>query len=309
MNLVSARNQISRVVNFKRKKRLRTYTYTPYIFIAPTLAFIAVLILYPVIYAFVISFFNWHLLKQVRPFVWLGNYADIFRDRVFWISLKNTVYFVVVYVAFATLFGLALAVLAQRMVPHLRILVRSVCFIPVIAPLVATSMIWIWLYEPKYGILNYFLKFISLGPYRWLISPKSAMNSVIISTLWKSVGFNMAIFVAGLLSIPKMYYDAAKIDGASPIKSFLYITLPMLRDVIVFVLVVGIIGSFRVFTQTYIMTQGGPGTATKTIVLEIYFRAFRYFRMGNASAMAFILFGIILLVTVIQLKVFGKRNI
>jgi multiple sugar transport system permease protein len=288
----------------KKRSKISSTTLAPYIFITSPMLSIVVLVAFPVLYALYISFFKWHFLSKAKPFIGLTNYINVLKDPLFHTVLGNTVYFAVVYVATVTLLGLALAIIVNSLRGPLRPYMRAVCFVPVVTSMVAVSIVWIWIYEPTFGLLNYLLGLIGLGPYRWLINPDLAMNSIIMMTVWKQVGFIMVIFMAGLVGIPRVYYEAGLIDGTTPWQAIWYITLPLLKNVTVFILVTGVIGAFQVFTQTYVMTGGGPGTATRTAVLEIYLRGFRFLRMGEASAMAFVLFGIIFFVTILQLKYF-----
>jgi multiple sugar transport system permease protein len=286
------------------KRYLIKRRLTPYLFIAFPLLAVVFLVAFPVLYALYISFFDWTLLASERPFVGLKNYVDILGENRFHVTLYNTFYYVVVYVFWVTFLGLVMALIANSLRESLKTYVRTITFIPVVTSMVAVSVIWIWLYQPSFGLINHLLGYFGLGPYSWLQDPKLAMKSVIVMTLWKSVGFTMIIYVAGLVNIPMEYYEAAMVDGASQWHRIWYITLPLLKSVTLFQVVTGIISAFQVFTQTYVMTKGGPGTATTTVVLEIYYRGFQFLRMGEASALAFILFAIILVLTILQLKYF-----
>ncbi len=286
-------------MNYKLAKKI-----TPYLFITPPILAVLCLVAFPVFYAFYISFFDWNLLAQDKPFIGLGNYIKVLQENRFQGALYNTLYFVVAYVFSVNILGLILALIAQGLKGFLRSTVRITSFIPVITSMVAVSIVWIWLYQPTFGLFNHMLGKIGLGPYNWLKDPKLAMPSIIMMTVWKYVGFTMIIYIAGLVNIPEQYYDAAKVDGANSWNTIRYITLPLLKNVTVFLFATGVIGAFQVFVQTFIMTRGGPGTATNTIVLEIYFRGFQFLRMGEASSLAFILFGIILIATILQLKYF-----
>lgn len=276
----------------------------PYLFITSPLLAVLLIVAFPVLYALYISFFHWNLLDSSRPFIGIQNYVQILGENRFHVALYNTFYYVVVYVSLVTLLGLIMALIAHNLRDALKTYIRTITFIPVVTSMVAVAVIWIWLYQPSFGLINHLLSYVDLGPYKWLQDPKLAMNSVIAMTLWKSVGFTMIIYVAGLVNIPHEYYEAAVVDGANTWHTTWYITLPLLKSVTLFLVVTGVINAFQVFTQTYVMTKGGPGTATTTIVLEIYYRGFQFLRMGEASALAFILFGIIFVITLLQLKYF-----
>jgi ABC-type sugar transport system permease subunit len=179
---------------------------------------------------------------------------------------------------------------------------RGVIFMPVVTSMVAVSLMFVWLYQPMYGVLNYVLEFVGLGPYDFLNSPTQVMPSIVAMSVWKSVGYTMVLFLAGLTTIPSELYEAARVDGASGLQSFIHITIPLLKPTTLFALVTGMIGGFQVFTQIYVMTGGGPGTASRTLVMHIYETGFKFFEMGRASALAFLLFALVLVITILQLK-------
>ncbi len=287
------------------KKRI-----TPYAFVAPVILTILAVKFYPILYAFWISFTDFNIATASNDFIGIENYITILTDNYVIESLKNTTQFVVEYVVIVIILGLSLAILTQNIRKRsLSNLLQALCFVPFITSMVAISAIWKWLYQPMYGVLNYFLSFFNIGPYTWLADPKMALNCVIFMTIWKNMGYIMVIYTAGLISIPYEYYEAARIDGANNIQQFRRITIPLLRNVTLFLVITSIIGAYQVFTQTFIMTEGGPGTATRTLVLEVYLRSFQFFRFGEGSAVAFFLFFIILIFTIIQLKFVPSREI
>ena len=173
--------------------------------------------------------------------------------------------------------------------------------------MVIVSLLFLWMYQPTFGTINYFLGLIGLGPYNWLQSEQLVIPSIVLMTLWKQAGYVMVIFLAGLLQIPIEYYEAARVDGAGKSMSFYYITLPCLRPTTLFVTVTSMIGSFQVFTQVYVMTKGGPGTASRVLVYHIYETAFGIFDMGKASAVAFIFFLLVMIFTLIQFRAFREE--
>jgi multiple sugar transport system permease protein len=179
---------------------------------------------------------------------------------------------------------------------------RTAYFLPVISSTVAISLIWEWLYEPQYGLLNYVLGFLGIHGIQWLGDPNTAMPSIMIVSIWRDLGFNMVIFLAGLQAVPQELHEAAAIDGAGSFERFRFVTLPMLSPTIFFVIVLSIIGSFKVFDQAYVMTQGGPLNATTTVVYYIFTQAFQWFHMGYAAALGYVLFAIILAFTLLQFK-------
>ena len=272
--------------------------------LAPVMAYFFVFSIYPVFSALYISLHRWGLLDLNRPFVGLANYAWAFDDPVFWICIKNTLYYAFYYVLWGTVLGLFLALFVNTLKEPFVTLMRGVIFMPVVTSMVAVSLMFVWLYQPMFGVLNYILGIIGLGPYQFLNSSSQVMPSIVAMSVWKTVGYTMVLFLAGLTTIPSEYYEAAKVDGASALRTFIHITLPLLKPTTLFVLITGMIGGFQVFTQIYVMTGGGPGTASRTLVMHVYEVGFKFFEMGRASALAFVLFALVLAITIVQLKYF-----
>ena len=270
--------------------------------LTPVLLYFLVFSVYPVFSAFNISLHRWGLLDLNRPFIGWSNYQWALNDPVFWVSLKNTFYYAFYYVLWGTVLGLVLAVFVNSLVEPFVTVMRGVIFMPVVTSMVAVSLMFVWLYQPMYGVLNYVLEFVGLGPYDFLNSPTQVMPSIVAMSVWKSVGYTMVLFLAGLTTIPSELYEAARVDGASGLQSFIHITIPLLKPTTLFALVTGMIGGFQVFTQIYVMTGGGPGTASRTLVMHIYETGFKFFEMGRASALAFLLFALVLVITILQLK-------
>ncbi len=269
-----------------------------YVFIAPQVIGVCLFIVGPVIASLFISFTEWNL---VSPPNWVGirNYKTQFSLPLFWKVLFNTTYYTLATVILGIVFAILLALLVNAKLKGIT-LYRAMYFIPVITPMTAVALVWVWLYNPDFGVINYLLSLIGIKGPDWLASTTWAMPAVIIMSLWKGLGYNMMIFLAGLQDVPSSLYEAAEIDGASGWDRFRYITLPMLSPTIFFVLIMSLIGGFQVFTESYIMTRGGPSDATNVIVLYIYDLAFRWWKMGEATAIAWVLFVIILSVTFIQ---------
>jgi multiple sugar transport system permease protein len=235
---------------------------------------------------------------------WVGtkNYEVLFtQDPLFWKSLGNTA----IYVLFSVPIGLAgsllIALLLNQKVRGMPFF-RTAFYLPSLVPAVASSLVWMWVFHPDSGILNYTLSLIGIKGPAWLLDPDTALASLIIMSLWGIGGGRMIIFLAGLQGIPDDLYEAASLDGAKGWAVFRHVTLPMLSPTIFFNLILGIIGSFQVFTSAFVMTGGGPNNATMMYVLYLYNNAFRYFKLGKASAMAWVLFAILLVFTVIQFK-------
>lgn len=252
----------------------------------------------PVLATFAISFTDWDLSTRIG-FIGLDNYQELVRDDVFRQVVWNTLYFTAVSVPVGVVVSLVLAVALNQKIRFVRFY-RAAFFIPVISSFVAIAILWQWIYNPQFGLLNYGLGWLGIKGPLWLTSPTWAMPAVIIASIWKNLGFNMLIFLAGLQSISETYYEAAEIDGASRLAMFWHITVPLLSPTTFFITVISIINSFQVFDAVYLMTQGGPARATSVLVYYVYENAFQYFQMGYASAIAYALFFLVLIVTFIQ---------
>jgi multiple sugar transport system permease protein len=225
------------------------------------------------------------------------NYTALLHDPLFWIALRNTVYFVIVAGPLSIAVSLAAALLVAPAALRLKGLFRTLFFLPVVTSLVAVAVVWRYVYHPRFGLLNYALGLIGVGPLDWLGDPRLAMPAIIVLSVWKNFGFNMVIFIAGLQSIPERLYEAASLDGADGWQTFWRVTLPMLAPTFVFVGVMTLIGNFQLFAEPYVMTQGGPAHSTLSMVLYMYEEGFRWWSLGYAAALAFVLFAIILAVT------------
>lgn len=261
----------------------------------------------PIIASLGLSFFSWNML-QPAEFIGFDNFVNMFsNDPVFLRVLLNTVLFVIGTVPFSIGIGLAIALLLNQKLKFVAFL-RAAYFLPVITSVVAVSMVWTWIFSPDYGFLNEFLMRMGISdPPAWLSSTTWALPAIIIVAIWKNIGFNMVIYLAGLQDIPKDLYESADLDGASKWQKILYVTMPLLRPTTFFVTIMAIINSFQVFGFALMMTEGGPGIATNTLVLYIYQQGFNYFNMGYASAMAWLLFIIIFSFTLLQ-TVYSKRR-
>ena len=274
-------------------------------FITPSLALLLVFSAAPLLFAFYLSFHRWNLLEPARPFVGLQHYIDLASDGLFWNAAKNTAIYSL-YVPATMVCALGVASLLNRRIKGVALL-RAVFFLPYITSFVAISIVWQWMYDPDFGLFNWMLGVIGLGPYPWLNSPSTALLALIIMAIWIHIGFQMIIFLAGLQAIPAELYEAAMIDGAGPWRRFRKITLPLLKPTTFFVLVTSVIGSFQVFTFVYVMTEGGPLHSTDVIVYHIYQNAWQFLRMGYASAMSWVLFAVIFAITLLQFRFLGGR--
>lgn len=279
-----------------------------YLFVAPALTLIGTFSLVAIVYSFWISLHRYDVLAKHNPFIGLANYREVLADDVFRLSLLNTSYYVVLAVPSIMCCALVLALLADRAGRGSPV-VKIIYFIPSITPAVVTSLLWIWLLRADGGV-NLLLGLAGLHGPNWLLNPRTAMPAIVLMSTWQAVGYYMIIFMAGLSDVPKMYYEAARIDGAGPISRFWHITVPLLRNTFVFVTAMLIIGAYQVFTQVYIMTNGGPQNATEVIQAQVFRNAFQYVgKMGYAAAMAWILFGIIAIFITLQMKFMRSRKL
>lgn len=276
-------------------------------FVAPALLVIFIFFFVPVAAAFLLSFTDFDIyalgnLEYLR-FVGFGNYLRLIQDPLFWIALRNTLYFVLIGGPLSIGVSLGAALLLNSKLVRFKGVFRSALFIPVVTTLVAVAVVWRYLYHPRYGLLNYGLGLIGgVGPIDWLGDPTWAMPAIILMAVWKNFGFNMIIFIASLQSIPQHLYEAARIDGADTWRQFRHVTLPLLGPTFIFVTLITLIGYFQLFAEPYVMTQGGPAHSTLSIVLFMYEQGFRWWDLGYAAAVAFVLFLIILAATFLQLK-------
>ncbi|WDR03130.1 sugar ABC transporter permease [Devosia algicola] len=267
----------------------------------PSLVLFIMFIAIPVIAAFMISFTEWDLFNPMK-FVGFGNYTKLFNDDIFKKVMGNTAYFVLASVPLQMAFGLAIALVLNRNIKG-QTFFRIAYFLPVVTSTVAAALVWSWLFNSNFGIINALLQMAGVtNPPKWLASTKWAMPAVIVVSVWQNVGYAMVLFLAGLQNIRTDIYDAAALDSARGWKRLWFITLPMLSPTTFFVLIISIIGSFQVFELVFIMTKAGPANATNTLVYYIYQNGFQFYQMGYASAAAMILFAIVLVATLIQYR-------
>jgi multiple sugar transport system permease protein len=275
-----------------------------YLYLLPILIGLTVFTAGPVIASFTLSFTRYGI-GESPVFVGLENYRDLFHSDLFWQVFGNTFYYVVLYVPASIAISLALALLIEKRVRGVTFF-RTVYFLPVVTSIVASAIVWSWLYNGDVGLLNYSLSLIGVDGPKWLQDPHWALPAIAIMSIWKNAGYSMMIFLAGLSNVPKDYHEAARLDGASAFHRFRHITLPLLSPVTFFVLVVTTIGAFQVFEQTFVMTNGGPGTSTLTLSYYIWQTAFKFFNLGGASALGYIFFLLVLIFTALQF--FVKRK-
>ncbi len=279
-----------------------------FICLAPVMVLFLTFNLIPIFISVVLSLFNYSPLSSKSPFIGLENYVNLFKDYIFIKTISNTVVFVIIAVGINLVISTFVALSINSVVHNrLRDLFRAFVFLPTVTPVVGGALIWTTIFEPNYGFIRMILANIGYNtPVYWLTDAKLVLPSVIIMTLWQDLGYNIVIVTAGLYAIPKIFYEAAYLDGASKIVVFFKITLPLLMRTVLFVSVMTIISYFQVFTQVQIMTQGGPNYASQVIALSIYQNAFAYEKMGYASAIAVLLLMIIMIISALQLKFFKQ---
>lgn len=288
----------------RRMSLARRDELSAYLFIAPQFLGLLCFILVPVFFSLYISFTNWDMMSPVE---WVGtqNYVNLFTGKDLSKVLGNTLQYVVMFIPLTIFFSLILALALNTSIKGVS-LYRTGYFLPNITSSVAVSLVWLWIYNPDFGILNILMDLLGLPQQKFLKSLTQAMPSVVVVSVWQSVGYYMVLLLASLKGIDPTYYEAAKIDGASWGRSFRHITMPMLSPTLFFILTMGFINGFQVFNEVYMLTEGGPANSTKTMVMHIYNTAFKYFRMGEACVLAWVLFVIILIVTMVQFKLQNK---
>lgn len=269
-------------------------------FLLPSLVGLLIFTLLPIASSLVLSFFEWDLLTPPK-FVGLSNYARLPSDQVFREALGHTLLFIAGYLPLVLVSALAVALLLNQRLRGVAVF-RTLFFIPVVSAWVAVALIWTWLFNPQYGLINYLLGFIGITGPAWLYDPSWAMPAIILTSVWKDTGFVAVMYLAGLQGIPGQLYEAAAIDGASRWHSFRFITLPLLSPVTFFALIISLINSFQVFDQVWIMTNGGPAGATTVLVEQIVRNAFSYSKMGYAAALSWVLFALVFVVTLFQTR-------
>ncbi|SCG68542.1 carbohydrate ABC transporter permease [Micromonospora humi] len=289
-------------------RRRRRSERVGWLFILPATAHLALFALVPIIFSLYLSFHEWSSPSFLSaPFVGLDNYRSLLGDDPFWHAMWNTAYYTLLSVPIGMAVSLALAVLVNQKLRGMNVF-RAIFFMPVITSWVAVSVIWITLLSPDAGLVNYLFELLHLPKQSWLDDPNAAMFAIVLINTWKTAGFSMVIWLAGLQAVPPELMEAASIDGAGKWRQFWHVTLPLLAPTTIFLVITGVIGGFQVFTPMYVITEGGPLGATDVAVYHIYQRAFQEFSMGYASAQAWVLFAVIFLVTLLQLWFIRRRG-
>ena len=278
-----------------------------WLFLTPALVVLSVFFLLPVLGALILSLTDYDLyaLADIRNlrFIGLGNYWELLHRPLFWSALGHTLYFVLVGVPLSIIASLGAALLLNSPLARCKPLFRTALFAPVVTTVVAVAVIWRYLFNTKYGLANYALGGLGIHPVDWLGDPRWAMPTIILFAVWKNFGYNMIIFLAALQAIPADLYEAARIDGASPLRQFRHITLPMLGPTLLMVGILTVSGYFQLFAEPFVMTEGGPLQSTTSVLYLMYEEGFKWWNLGSASAVAFLLFLIMFAVTAVMLRV------
>ncbi len=284
----------------QRWKRLgNEQTKTALLALLPSLIIFGAFTVYPIFYSLYLSFFNASLLSPVRTYAGFDNYINLLQNPTFQKAVRNTIHYTIGVVPIGIALALVIAVLLNNRL-RFRSFFRAAFFAPVVTSMVAVSIVWTWMLEPNYGLINGLLAKIGIAGPGWLTDPSWAMTSVILLSIWKNLGFNMVIFLAGLQNIPEEINESADLDGVTPFQRLRFITVPMIKGPIGFAVIVSMIKSMQVFGQIYVMTGGGPANSTMVIVYYLYQQAFEFYRSGYASAVAWVLFVAILILTLVQ---------
>ncbi|OES44677.1 carbohydrate ABC transporter permease [Domibacillus iocasae] len=286
-------------------------SFTSFLFVLPYLTMFILFLAIPLFYGIFISLHDWNLISPNRPFVGLANYMEIFNSNstaheLFFSGLWNTFQFVLYSVPLLVVIGLGLAMLVNSLPEKIRFLFRTAYFIPYSISVSVVAILWLWMLDTNSGLVNQTLIKLGLDSIPWLTKIPFAWVSIVIATLWWTIGFNMIIFINALNEVPEEMYEAADIDGASSWERFLHITLPTIRPVMLFVLITSTIASFNIYGQPYLMTRGGPGDSTEVLLMGIVEQAFELRQLGSASAMAVLMSLIIVGISLIQLKVTNR---
>lgn len=288
----------------KRKKSLGRRIWesrSGYLFILPKFILFTIFVAIPIVWSFAVSFQEYRIFDTV----WVGfeNFREALDDPVFWRSLRNTAHYAIFVMPANVIIALVLASLINPLGRRPQTFYRAAFYLPTVASTVVLAMVWRWIFQTRFGLFNYFLGLVGIDPVNWLHSSATAMWSVILMAVLTPPGVGLILYLAAMASIPETLYEAAVIDGATAFTRWWRITLPLLKPTTLYLMIVSTIGSFQVFDQVMLMTQGGPGYATTTIVHRIYTAAFRDFRFGYAGAMALVLFAIIISLALVQYKV------
>jgi multiple sugar transport system permease protein len=290
---------------------MRSRAKYAWLFLAPALLVLAMFFFLPVLAALAMSLTDFDLYAladyENLRFVGLQNYADLLRQPLFWKSLGNTFYFVLLGVPLSLSASLGAALLVNSKLARFRNVYRTIYFAPVVTTMVAVAVVWRYIFHTRYGFLNYILGFFGIDPIDWMGDPQWAMPAIVILAVWKNFGYNMIILLAALQSIPEDLYEAGRIDGASGWQLFRHVTLPGLAPVLLLVSILTMTGYFQLFAEPYVMTEGGPLQSTLSVLYFMYEEGFKWWSLGRASAVAFLLFVLMFAITLLQLRVARRQ--
>lgn len=303
INALSRPKWLTQRFSFSLKTREVIAAYT---FLAPFLIFFSIFFLRAVVKAVEFSFYDWRLLRPTRPYIGFDNYIDLLNDDIWWLALGNTIKFAAMTVVGTTIVALAAALAVTQPIRGQGFF-RVLLYMPSLFSVGAVGLIWVWLLSSQFGVINYGLSFLGVRPINWLGDPDLVLPALSLTTIWWNFGFPMLIFIAGLQGIPDHLFEAARIDGANGRQILFHITLPLLRPTILFVTVTGVIGHFQVFGQPYIITGGGPGRSSYTVIYYLYQMAWVAFRMGYGAAVAVAIAVIMAAITTLQFIIIGRR--
>jgi multiple sugar transport system permease protein len=295
---------VSRLIQ-RRKKRLRLGDRSGYGMVLPYVVFFLAFVAYPLVFSLILIFHRWNI---VTPMEWVGfkNFARLLHDPLFFTSLGNTGIFLGIHIPLQILVALAFALLLNGRIRG-RGFFRALYFLPVVVSGVVVTILWQQLYSFDYGVLNSILRALGMGPVPWLVDPRLAMPAIAVMATWKNVGIYIVLFLAGLQTIPRELYDAANVDGASPVRQFFSITLPLLNPTVVVIAVLSTIGGFSLFIEPYVLTGGGPMQSTLSGMLYIYNQGFYFSHMGYAATLGIVYACIIMIVVVAQRKIVERE--
>jgi len=288
-------------------------SFTSFLFVLPYFIMFFSFLLIPLLYGIYISFHDWDLLSEEHPFVGFKNYIQIFNfdsytSDIFFSGLWNTVQFVIYSVPLLVVIGLALALLVNSLPNRVKGIFRTVYFIPYAISVSVIAVIWLWMLDTNSGLLNAVLLKLGFQPIPWLTNTSYAWVSLVVATIWWTIGFNMIIFINALNEVPEELYEASAIDGAGAWQKFVHITLPSIRPVLIFVIITSTIASFNIYGQPYLMTRGGPGDSTKVLLMGIVDQAFEQRQLGSASAMAIVMSLLMIIISIVQYKLINAKK-
>ena len=280
----------------------------PYLYLVPSLVFLAIFTYFPILYSLYLSFFKQNILHPQPVFAGLANYVDVFDEKLFFTVVKNTFFYAVTSIPVTMGLALVLAIFLNEKLGWVRNIYRVVAFYPTMIPMAAAGMLAVWLFNPGIGLVNFYLKkFFGVSTIEWLYDMKWALPAIVITSIWKNFGYFMLIYLAGLQNISGELYESADLEGCGFLQRLRYITLPLLRPTTMFVIIVGLISSFQVFDLVYTMTQGGPADSSNVIVYYIYQYAFRFWNIGHASALTVLFVSALLIFIVFLVRTVERR--